>query len=470
MKVIICGIGRVGWQLARNLVAERYRVTVIDTNPELVRAAARDLDVDGVEGPASHPDVLERAGAAHADWLIAATHSDEVNILACHMAKAQFSIGKTFSRLRSRSYIVSRGTPAGPLSPAGIEPLESLPIDVAISPEQSVAAATLQHIGTPGAFDTQPFFGGGARLLGLRLGSNCPVLNTPLSQLTDLFNDLNAVVVAVRRNGKTLVPEAGDQLFEDDEAYVFASAETVPRTLRAFDRPSGRIGRLVIVGGGSIGLLVAQSLETSDRRERVRVIERGRARAEVAADALIRTVVLNGDGLDANLLAEAEVHSADAILTVTNDDKTNMLAAVRAKSMGCPFSLALINDPTLLPLLKPLGIDSHINLYSATVSSMLKHLRHKSVSSVYSIGNAEAEMIEFEVARNSPMAGAELRNLDLPEGALVAGAMRGGLFVAPAGDLRINAGDVVALFSLRKDVERVAELMGDSDGAADSRA
>ena len=451
MKVIICGAGQVGWQIARHLSGENNDVTVIDNNPDLVRRAAETLEVRGIHGFASYPDVLDRAGAKDADMIIAATYSDEVNMVTCQVAHSIFAIRRKIARLRSQSYLDAIYS--------DLYRRDHMPIDVVISPEREVADAALQRLSAPAAFDIETFLGGRARLLGLRLDADCPVLNTPLRQLTDLFSTLRVVVVGVRREGRLFAPETGDQLFAGDEAYVFAPLEDIPRTLEVFGKSNQRQERLVIIGGGNIGLAVARALEARGRQTRAKIIERDRAAAERAAEILERTIVLNGDGLDVTLLAEAGITRADAILAVTDDDKTNMLAAVRGKSEGCPFAISLVNDPTLVPLMEPLGIDAFINPRGTTVSSILRHIRHGRVRAVYSLGNAEAEVIEAEVLSTSEMAGAAITEIDFPEGVLIGGVMKGDSFVKPTGKLRLEAGDKVVLFALAADVERVEQLL-----------
>ncbi len=451
MKVIICGAGQVGWQIARHLSGERNDVTVVDQDPELVRRATDSLDVQGVAGFASYPDILDRAGARDADMIIAATQSDEVNMVTCQVAHSVFGINRKIARLRSQSYL--------DVIYSDLYRREHMPIDVVISPEREVAAAALQRLSAPAAFDTERFIDGQAQLLGILIEEECPVVHTPLRQLTDLFSTLRAVVVGVRREGVLFAPNAGDQLFVGDECYVFAHVDDVPRTMEVFGKRIAKQERVVMVGGGNVGLAVASELESRANRVRAKIIEKDRKRAEIAAEALERTIVLHGDGLDVALLTEAGVSRADAMLAVTDDDKTDMLAAVRAKSEGCPYAIALINDPTLVPLMGPLGIDAYINPRATTVSSILRHIRHGRVRAVYSIGDAEAEVIEAEVLSTSPMAGKRIADIDFPEGVLVGAVRKGGTVTRPLGSTRIDEGDVIALFALTKDVSEVERLM-----------
>jgi trk system potassium uptake protein TrkA len=450
MKVIICGAGQVGWQIARHLSGERNDVTVVDNNPELVRRATDTLDVQGIAGFASYPDVLEKAGARDADMIIAATHSDEVNMVTCQVAHSVFAVPRKIARLRAQSYMTAIYS--------DLYRRDHLPIDVVISPEREVAEAALRRLAAPTAFDTEVFLNGQVQLLGIQLDADCPVLNTPLRQLTDLFSTLRALVVGVRRAGKLFAPEPGDQLYDGDQIYVSTHVDDTARTLEIFGKPFTRQERVVIVGGGNVGLSVARALEGRAERIRAKIIERSRAQAERAADALERTVVLHGDGLDMELLAEAGIDKADAILAVTDDDKTNLLASVRAKSAGCKMAIALVNDPTLLQLMDPLDIDAYINPRSTTVSSILRHIRHGRVRGVYSIGDAEAEVIEAQVLSTSPIAGQLIRDIDFPEGVLVAAVQKGGKVVRPDGSTRIDEGDVIVVFALAADVPEVERL------------
>ncbi|WP_424943169.1 Trk system potassium transporter TrkA [Aliiroseovarius crassostreae] len=451
MKVIICGAGQVGWQIARHLSSEKNDVTVVDNNPVLVNRATETLDVQGISGFASYPDVLERAGARDADMIIAATYSDEVNMVTCQVAHSVFAVPRKIARLRSQSYLDAIY--------ADLYRRDHLPIDVVISPEREVAEAVLKRLAAPSAFDIESFFDGRVQLLGVQLDEECPVLNTPLRQLTDLFSTLSVIVVGVRRDGSLFAPEPGDQLFAGDQCYVFTKTEDMDRTLEVFGKSTKRQNRVVILGGGNVGLAVAQALEARTDRIRAKVVELNRAVAEKAADALERTVVLNGDGMNIELMKEAGVPKADAILAVTDDDKVNLLTSVRAKSVGCQMSICLINDPSLAGLMDPLDIDAYINPRTQTVSSILRHIRHGKVREVYSLGDAEAEVIEAQVLATSPVAGKAIRDIDFPEGVLVGAIMKGDEVLKPTGKLRIDEGDVVTLFAMAEDVPEVERLL-----------
>ena len=451
MKVIVCGAGQVGWQIARHLSSERNDVTLVDSKPELVRRATDALDVQGIVGFASHPGILEQAGARDADMVIAATYSDEVNMVTCQVAHSVFGVTRKIARLREQSYLDPRFS--------DLFRREHMPIDVIISPEREVSQAALKRVAYPEAFDVQEYFQGKALLIGLSLDTECAVLNTSLRQLSDLFPTLRIMVAGVRRGKRLFAPEPEDQLYAGDQIYVLVDARDVPRAFEVFGKTPSRQERVLVIGGGNVGLSVARALENQPVRVRVKVIERDRARAEAAADGLERSIVLHGDGMDSNLLDEAGIGKIDSVLLLTDDDRTNLLAAVRAKSLGATQAISLINDPGMVSLAGAMGIDAHINPRALTVSSILRHVRHGRVRSVYLLGDREAEVIEAQVLSTSQLSNARVRDIAFPEGALLIGVSRKGDFLRPTGDMVLREGDLVVIFSLTGDVPKVDELL-----------
>jgi len=299
MKVIICGAGQVGWQIARHLSSEKNDVTVVDNNSELVSRAVDTLDVNGIAGNASYPDVLSMAGAADADMIIAATYSDEVNMVTCQVAHSVFKIPRKIARLRGQSYLDAIYS--------DLYQRDHLPIDVVISPEKEVAIQALRQLRSPATFDTEPFMEGKVELLGLTLTQECNVLNTSLRQLSELFPNLRANVVAIRRNGILIVPDSQEQLIIDDQVYVCTNADDKERCLEIFGKTNKKQDRVIIIGGGNVGLMVAKSLENNAVKIHSKIIEANRDCAERIADQLERTIVLHGDGLDMELLEEANI-------------------------------------------------------------------------------------------------------------------------------------------------------------------
>ena len=449
MKVVVCGAGQVGSQIARSLSEEGNEVTVVDQDPGLVRRVTDAFDVSGVAGFASHPDVLARAGTNDADMLIAATSMDEVNMVACQVAHSVFEVPTKIARVRSESYLSAEWS--------DLFRREHMPIDVVISPETEIAQVTMRRLISNAAFDIEPFLGERVSLVGLHLDDDCPVLNTPLAQLTELFSTLRAITVAVRRGGRLFAADRDDQLFAGDEIYVVAAREDLSRTFGIFGRENLTPERVVVVGSGNVGLRVAQRIEASAGL-RARMIERDRPRAERAADTLERTIVLNGDALDLEMLSEAGIEDADAIIAVTNDDRTNVLCCALATQMGCPISIALSKDPTFQRIADPLGVSALINPRATTVSGILRHVRRGKIRAVYSIGRGEGEMIEAQVMHTSPIAGKRLRDLNFPSGAIVGAVLRGDRLIMPSGDLTIQVGDSVVIFALFDAVKQVERM------------
>ena len=449
MKVVVCGAGQVGSQIARHLADEGNAVTVIDNNGSLVRRLTDMMDVSGVIGFAAHPDVLARAGARDCDMLIAATSMDEVNMVACQVAHSVFEVPVKIARIRTESYLEAEWS--------DLFRRDHMPIDVIISPEAEVANVTLRRLQATAAFDIEPFLDGKVNFVGIRLMDDCPVQNTPLRQLSELFSTLRAIVVAIRREGKLFTASPDDQLFADDEVYFIATKEDVQRTFGIFGRENRKASRVVVAGAGNVGLRLAREIETR-QMQRATLIERDRNRAEFAADRLERTIVLNGDALDQAILDEAGIAEADAIVALTDDDRTNLLSCALAEQVGPLISIALAKDPTFEALADMLKVDALINPRATTVSSILRHVRRGKIRAVYSIGAGEGEVIEAQVMSTSQIAGKRLRDISFPRGSIV-GALRSGDKVhMPSGDLVVQVGDTLVLFAVRSAVHQVEQM------------
>jgi trk system potassium uptake protein TrkA len=452
MRVIICGAGRVGYGIARELASERNAVTVVDVSPHLIDHVTTNLDVRGVVGHGSHPDVLEQAGARDAEMIIAVTFSDEVNMIACQVAHSIFEVPTKIARVRSQNY----------LDPSWSDLFSSqhLPIDVVISPELEVGRAILRRLETPGAFDTIPFADGQVRVIGVRLQDDCPVVDTPLAQLTELFPTLKAKVVGVKREQRLFVPRAADQLAVGDDVYVAADAGQTERVLDIFGKEETRARRVVIVGGGNIGVYVAQMLEAAPG-VRVRMIEADKTKAEWAAERLKKTTVLNGDGLNPEILREAGTEDAEVIVSLTNDDKVNVLSASLAKHEGARRAVCLVNERTYLALKEALGVDVFVDPRVTTVSTILQHVRKGRITGLQAIEEGEAEVIEGVLLDTSPIAGKALGKAGLSDGVAVGAVVRGDEVVIPGGGFVFNVGDRVILFAERAhvvDVERALRV------------
>lgn len=450
MRVIICGAGQVGYGIAERLAAEKNDVSVIDTAPALIHAVRDSLDVRGFVGHGSHPDVLEAAGAQEADMIIAVTLYDEVNIVACEVAHALFGVPVKIARIRSQSYLQPHF--------ADLFSRDHVPIDVIISPEIEAGEMVLRRIALPGADDVVRFADGKIFMVAIECLEDCPVVNTPLSQLSSLFPDLPSTVVGVNCNGELFIPHSADQLLEGDRAYVVTTKEQVKRTLSLFGHEEKEASRMVIAGGGNIGLYVAKTIEQRRGRVRVKLIEASKERAERIADQLRDTVVLSGSALDEKLLLEAEIQDADLMVALTNSDQVNILSSVMAKRLGCKASLSLINNPAYIDLSRSVGIDAQVNPGTVTISRVLQHVRRGRIRAVHSVDKGAAEIVEAEALETSPLVGSPLAELDLPDGMRIGAVYRDGAVLKPSGALRIKAKDRVVIFSLASAVKDVEQL------------
>lgn len=450
MRVIICGAGRVGYGIAERLSAEDNDVTVIDTSSELIRGIRDTLDVRGFVGHGSHPDVLEAAGAQQADMIIAVTLHDEVNMIACQVAHSLFNVPTKVARVRSQSYLRKHYS--------DLFSRDHLPIDVIISPEQEVGEMVLRRIALPGATDVVRFADDNIAMVAIECLDECPVINTPLAQLSELFPDLPSTVVGVSREGRLFIPHSADQLIAGDLAYVVSAREQIRRTLALFGHEEPEATRIVIAGGGNIGLYVASSIEARQNRTKVKIIESSRDRAVMIADELRRTVVLHGDALDQKLLIEADIQDADLLVALTNDDHVNILASAMAKRLGCKSNLALVNDPTYQDFTRTMGIDSFVNPRNVTISRVLQHVRRGRIRAVHTIQRGAAEAIEAEALETSPLVGAALRDLELPDGMRIGAIYREGKMIKPGGSLVIKPKDRVVIFALPEAVRQVEQM------------
>ena len=450
MKVIVCGAGQVGFNIGRHLATENNQVTMIDQSAELVRKVTNMLDVRGVVGFASYPDVLEQAGAADADMLIAVTHADEVNMVACQVAHSLFNLPTKIARVRAQSY----------LQPiwADLFSRDHLPIDVIISPEIEVARAIVHRLQAPGAFDMIPMADGKVRVIGVRVDEDCPIIDTPLRQLTALFPDLHMIVVGIIRDDRTIVPTADDQMQPGDEVYFVVQSEHVGRAMAAFGHEEAEAHRIIIVGGGNIGLFLASEIEKHHPAVDAKVIELGRERAELVAQALSDTVVINGDALDPEILDEANISATETIVTVTNDDEVNVLSALLAKRSGCQLAISLVNNPTYEALITTLGIDVVVVPRAITVSTILQHIRRGRILSVRSLREGVGEVIEAEALDTSSVVGSPLKEVKLDKGIIIGAIIRDDEVVMPRGDTVIRVKDRVVLFAAPQAVRKVEKM------------
>lgn len=450
MKVIICGAGQVGANIAQYLAKEGNDVTVIDLKQKLIQSITDNLDVRGIVGHASHPDVLENAGARDADMLIAVTLSDEVNMTACQVAHSLFDVPTKIARIRSQEY----------LKPEWQDLFRSdqLPIDHIISPEVEVAKAINRRLQLPGAFDMIPMADGKVKLVGVLCEENCPVLYTPLRQLNSLFPDLFLEVMAIIRNEKLIVPDENEQILPDDEVYFLTNIEHLHRSMSAFGHDEVEAHRVLIIGGGNIGLKLAQDLEEHAPQVRLTLIEKDPRRADFIGENLSSSLVLCGDGIDMELLEEAGIDTIETVVAVTNDDERNILSSLLAKKHGGSRAITLLNNVCYSPLIHDLSIDVVVSPRAVTASTILQHVRKGRIRAVYSLRQGFAEVIEAEALDTSFIVNKRFKDIDLPWGTKIGALIRDGQMVLPKPTEVVRAGDRVIILSKVDKVKQVEKL------------
>ena len=450
MQVIVCGAGQVGYNICKQLAAEQHDVTVVDTSAELIQKISDSLDVRGIVGFASHPDVLDQAGANDADMVIAVTLNDEVNMIACQVAHSLFSVPTKIARVRTQSYLQKEWL--------DMFSRDHLPIDVIISPELEVARAVMRRLEVPGAFETIPFADDKVSVVGVNLTEDCPVVNTPLRQLTDLFPDLEITVVGIVREGRMIIASGDDQMMIGDSVYFVSRPDNVQHALNVFGHEEEEARRVIVIGGGNIGLSLAREIEQNHPRVKLKLIEADKERAEYCADHLERVVVLNGDGLDDDVLREANVQETETIVALTNDDEVNVLTSVLAKRAGAKRSITLINNPNYRQLNRSLNIDVSIDPRNTTVSRILQHIRRGRIRAVHSLADDAAEIIEAEALETSSLVGKPLKEANLPDGMVIGAVVRDDEVIIPRGSTEVKAGDQVIIF-VRSDLIKKVERM-----------
>lgn len=437
MHVLICGAGRVGQGIARRLAREKHEITIIDESADLVDQVSIDLDVRGIVGHAAHPDVLKRARAADCEMIIAVTHFDEINMVICQIAHTLFSVPFKIARVRDRSY----------LEPAwkNIFSREGLPIDMVISPEAEVGDAILQRFRTPGTIMSANFAGGQIKLLGFELRADNPLIDVAVDQFKGLFPDLSARIIGIGRGDAIHAPRGKDVLKPSDRAYIAVFDAHASRLTSIFNTEQSRLDHVVIVGGGNVGLHVAKMLE-KESHIRVRLIERNSERANKAVADVKRSIVIQGDGLNPDILAEGGVDRADFVIAITDDDKANLLISNLAKRAGAKRALALINSPELAGLASDMRVDTVLDPRALTVSQILMRMRRGRILNLQSLEDGMAEVAEGITLETSSLIGKPLGYDDLPEGMTAAAVVRGNQIIMADEDVTVRPEDHLIVF------------------------
>jgi len=457
MNIIICGAGRVGFTIAKILGEQGHSITVIDQSSEDIQKIDETLDVKAIVGKATYPSILEKANASEADMIIAVTRNDEINMLICQIAFSIFKVQKKIARIRSQDYLNPKFTK--------VYNKENLPIDVIISPEIEIAKSLQRKLEAPGALDNVPFANNKIRLLEILINEKCPLISIKLNELTKKFSKLDANIMGVIRNDKFVILKKNDVMLVNDKAYVVINASQMQDTLKAFGHNEKISNKILIIGGGNIGFNLAKNLEETFDSARVKIIEKDKERAEFIAGELNNTIIINGNGLDEEVLIEANLDEVETVLALTNDDEDNLMVSVLVEkftkdkdTLNNKRTMALINKPNYSLLQSSLKIDDLIDPRMNTVSSILKHIHKGSIENAYSVLNGEYEIIEAEIIDTSELINKELKNSDLPDEIKIGAILRGETVIIPRSNFIFKKDDTI-VFLAKKNFLQVVENM-----------
>jgi trk system potassium uptake protein TrkA len=450
VRIIILGAGQVGRTAAYHLSREEANdVTVVDMNDEILRDLQDRLDIRTVCGNASNPRILEAAGVAGTDILVALTNSDEVNMLACHIAWTLYRTPKKIARVRAAAY-TERGTLFGE---------SALAVDVRISPEQLVTEYVARLIRYPGALQVLDFADGRVRLVGIRALQGGPLVGQALRTLREHIPTADARVAAIYRAGRSIQPEGTTVIEDGDEVFFLAARKDIRVVMKEMRKAEAPARRVVIAGGGNIGFRLASELEDKNQ---VKLIERDSRRARRVSELLNRTTVLHGDAADEELLVEENIDSADVFAALTNSEEANILSAMLAKRLGAHKVMALINKPSYAELIESGSIDVAISPQTVTIGSLLAHVRRGDVVRVHSLRRGAAEAIEVVVhgdADSSKVIGRRIEDITLPQGTTLGAVVRGEDVIIAHHDTTVQADDHLILFLTdRRHIEGVEKL------------
>tara|TARA_B100001248_G_C27390994_1_gene462333 strand:+ start:909 stop:2285 length:1377 start_codon:yes stop_codon:yes gene_type:complete len=453
MNIIICGAGEVGYSLAKYLSSDNMNVTLIDESSEKLEKISSLIDVRTLVGKSYNPEVLSQANIEEAELLISVNENDVINILTCEISKILFKIPTTIARIKEKEFLNNKWSEL--FSEKGFK------VDYIISPEDEVASMLARLVAVSGAHDLISFANDKVRLIGFKLEDDCPVLDTPLKELTELFPNLNTKIVLMVRDEKIMIPNKMEELVQGDDIYLLSDSNNIERVLNVFGKKIIKSRRIVIIGAGIIALNIAKILEINEPDSSITIIENNKEIAERAAMQLEKANVLLGDAVESEIMQEAEISKADIVFSVTDSDEINTLVSTLAKKAGTRNCYALLKGDKYLPVISLMDIDGIISPKELTVSKVLKHIRRGDISDVYELQAGKAEIIEFLVKEGSQLVGIPLKEAKLPDNAIIGTVVRDDIVLTPTGDTIIEARDKVVMCLLHDAIHEIEAFIAD---------
>ncbi len=450
MKIIICGAGKVGATIAQYLAQENNDITVIDHCVKALARVEQGLDIQTIHGKASQPDVLEAAGAKNVEMIIAATSSDETNMMACQVAYTLFNVPKKIARIRDKTYT----------SPtwANLFNRDHLPIDAIIHPEQEIATSIINRLKIPGTFNIFPVAKGHAKIVGVICPENCPLNEKTIQSFLEKNKTHEILPLAcIRGHEKTIVdlsytPHAGD------EFYFITPTSKLDKAMKLFTKTAPRTRHITVMGGGNIGVDLALRINKELPGAVVKMIELSAERVTQLSQIFDTMTIINGDALEQNIMEEAQIQNCEAFIAVSNDDEANIIASLLAKRMGCKRVITLATRSHYPSFLSSLGIDAVVNPRAITVSSIMRHVRRGPIHLDYSLRDGFAEIIEMEPDNTARVINTPISDLELPDTIKIAGIQRKNTFIIPQPETEIKDGDHVIVFAKHDDIKKVERL------------
>ena len=450
MNIIICGAGMVGFSISKQLQAQGHSVTVIDQSSEDIKRINDTQDVKGIVGRATLPSVLESAGAKDTDMIIAVTRNDEINMIVCQIASSLFNISKKIARIRSQEFLEGKWSKLYSKS--------NIPIDVIISPEREVAKSLFRKLEAPGALDNVPFVKDKVKLLEILIEKKCPIANIPLNDLTKKFPEFKAYIFGAERKDKFVFFKKNDQMKVGDKVYLVVSTDQINKLLSVFGHDEKVAKKILIIGGGNVGLHLAKLLETSEGL-RTKIIEKNKIRAEQIASELSSSIVICGDPLDEKILKEANIEEVETVFALTEDDEDNIMACVLAeKYTPSKRTIAIINKQNYNILQESLKIDDLVDPRMATVSTIMKHVHMGTIDTVYSLLDGQYEFLEAKILETSDLVNKSIKDSNLPEEVRIGAIVRKDKVMMPSSKFIFEKDDIVIVLSKREQLKDVEDI------------
>lgn len=445
MKIIIVGAGEVGFHIAQKLSEENQEVVLIDKDYDKVKRITEELDVQAILGSGTSPGMLKTAGIHDADMLVAATDSDEVNLIACLLARHLNHYILKVARIRNSEYLKEQDLFSGDL----------LAVDQIINPVSVMVEMIRNLMTVPGATDVINFVEGRVKLIGITIKPGSPVAGRQLLSFRDMEGKI--LVGAIVRGDQVFIPHGQDIIQANDLIYLVTRTEEIEQRLNFFGFEEKEIRRVMIVGAGQTGAALAAALDHT--KLHVKIIDRDPQRCAVLADSLERVIVINGDGTDRNLLLEENIADTDFMVSITGDEESNVLISLLGKGLGAKKCITRVNKLSYIPLVSAIGIDTVVSSRLSAIRAILQYIRKGKVISVAPLKGEHAEAIEAEALETSDVVNLPLAQVKFPKGAIVGAVVRGEEIIIPRGDTVILPKDHLIIFALQKVVPKLEKLL-----------